>query len=177
MPFILRKIRKNRWYKYEKNELPWLSEGDVQADPLGDLATTKNELSVWQIENDKSNLEQVIAALRANCDDIANIDFALFDSKFLKDIKVAIRRSHGGSKDEMANSIWHYDLFELSAFKLIELTKVIIANAEISRFPEKTVLRLIARSVIRKHIERTQLTSSPKIAAKVDTLLVSEGAT
>jgi hypothetical protein len=77
MPLILRKIRKARWYQYDRSDFPWLLEEDIPADPLGDLATNDNELSVWQINDDKSNLPRVAAALAANCDDISNLDYAL----------------------------------------------------------------------------------------------------
>jgi len=38
----MRIIRKSRWYLKPN----WLSQGDVQADALGDLITKNNELSV-----------------------------------------------------------------------------------------------------------------------------------
>ena len=64
MSFFLRKIRKAKWYKDEKDT--WLADGELQADSLVDLKTDDNALSVWYIEHDKSNLKRVIAALGAN---------------------------------------------------------------------------------------------------------------
>ena len=52
----------------------WLAGDEVQADALVDLSTKDNELSVWLIENDKSNLEHVVTALAANCNTISNLD-------------------------------------------------------------------------------------------------------
>jgi hypothetical protein len=44
VPFFLSKIRKSKWYKH--NDVPWLAEGELQADALGDLATNANALSL-----------------------------------------------------------------------------------------------------------------------------------
>ena len=66
MPLFLRIIRKAKWYKNE--QVPWLPEGELQADTLTDLSTKSNELSVWHIEDDRSNLEQVVTALAAGRD-------------------------------------------------------------------------------------------------------------
>lgn len=54
MAFLLRKIRKNRWYK---EQIEWLPDGELQADPLSDLGTKSNELSVYHVVIDESNLE------------------------------------------------------------------------------------------------------------------------
>jgi hypothetical protein len=74
MPLMLRKIRKARWYQHNQADFPWLLDEDIPADPLGDLVTNDNELSVWQINDDKSNLHRIAAALAANSDDISNLD-------------------------------------------------------------------------------------------------------
>jgi len=169
MPLILRKIRKARWY-YNQSGFPWLLESDIPADPLGDLATNNNELSVWQIDDDKSNLPRVAAALAANGDDISNLDYALFDQKLLNEINITLRPSKGNSPDETANQNWHSDIVELSARKLVELAKAILTHAEIKRIPEKEILHLLAQAVAADQIERTKLRA--KIWAKIDKLAI-----
>ena len=88
MPFILRTIRKSKWYKHER--VPWLVEGELQADALGDLRTSDNELSVWLVEDDESNLEQVVTALAVTRQRISNVDYALFDLQFLSELNIKI---------------------------------------------------------------------------------------
>jgi hypothetical protein len=85
MPFFLRTIRKARWYNVEG--VSWLEKGDIQADPLADLNTKGNELSVWLVENDRSNLEQVVTALAATRTDISNLDYALLDVRLLPELE------------------------------------------------------------------------------------------
>ena len=83
MPFVLRKIRKSKWWKHPG--VPWLAHSDLQADALGDLQTSSNQLSVYHIEDDKSNLEQIVTALAASRDTIANLDYALLDLQIVTD--------------------------------------------------------------------------------------------
>jgi hypothetical protein len=75
VPFVLRKIRKAKWYKHQK--VAWLKAGELQADAIGDLYTENNALSMWLVTDDKSNLQRVAAALAANCEYLGNLDYAL----------------------------------------------------------------------------------------------------
>lgn len=163
MPFFLRTIRKAKWYKNEA--VSWLAEGELQADALADLATKGNELSVWHVEDDRSNLEQVVTALAAGRDNIANLDYALFDQQILSAINIKIKETKGGSPDEKVNA-WHRDLVELSATKLIGLAKAIQTEAAKERILPKDIIRLIKRAVVSGQIERTKLKSG--IVAKIE---------
>ncbi len=51
MTLLLRAIRKGRWL--DAVGLDWLEEDDVAADPLADLTTRQNTLSVWERTNAK----------------------------------------------------------------------------------------------------------------------------
>lgn len=166
----MRKIRKSKWYKNEG--VSWLAEGELQADALGDLNTKNNELSVWCIEDDESNLKEVVTALAAKCDDISNLDYALFDQQLLSEISIRIKATKGGSPYERANDSWHHDLVELSAFKLMELANTILNSAKKGRVPEKAILQQISQAVASGQIERTKL--KPRIVEKIDKLIATE---
>lgn len=64
MPKFLRQVNQNNWYV--ENIKPWLAKGDIPADSLKDVQTTKNELSLWLVYDDLSNLERLAAALVAH---------------------------------------------------------------------------------------------------------------
>ncbi len=83
----MRVVRQARWYKYP--ELDWLPDGGLQADALGDLQTSGNALSVYRVENE-TDRERVIVALAANRDNLANLDYAIFDDAGLASIGIAI---------------------------------------------------------------------------------------
>lgn len=163
MPFLLRTIRKAKWYKNEN--VPWLAEDELQADALADLSTKDNELSVWHIEDDRSNLEQVVTALAAGRDYIANLDYALFDQQILSAINIKIKDTKGGSPDEKVNS-WHRDLVELSATKLMELAKAIQTKAVKERVLPKDIVRLIKQAVESGRINRAKL--KPGVVGKIE---------
>lgn len=162
MPLLLRAIRRNRWYT--SDTVSWLPKGEIQADPLGDLATGNNTLSVWQVEDDKSNLEQVIAALAASRDTVSNLDYAIFDVDLLSSIGIKIEVNEGATPYEMANR-WHRDLVELTATKLVRLAEAILVHSHRERVPEKKVLRLIKDAVQNGQIDKTKL--RPSITTKL----------
>ena len=153
MPFILRKIVQRRWY----NDEPWLAEGAFKSSALMDLRVDDNKLSVWHIEDDKSNLMRVITALAATGDKIQNFDYALLDKKALSELNVRFEYTKGGTPDEQVNNRWHLDLIELSALKLFNLAQAIFISAERDRIPEKQVRQLIVNGVVSGQIDKEKL--------------------
>src|SRR5215510_4864620 len=106
MAFLLRKIRKTRWYRTESFD--WLPNGELPADPLSDLGTKSNELSVYHVAADESNLDRIIASLAANVDQLAHVDFALFDESVISELGIKIKPSKGDLPDDQVNN-WHSD--------------------------------------------------------------------
>jgi len=161
VPFILRKIRKSKWYKHEG--IPWLAEDGLQADALGDLQTSDNSLSVWKVKDDKSNLKRIITALAANGEHISNFDYALFDIQSLLQLNIQTGNLKGNTPDKEAN-VWHLDLIQLSAQNLMDLARKIM-NAERERILEKDILRSIQKGVALGQIDITKLKSG--VRAKI----------
>ena len=143
MALLLRSIRKARWSQPPE----WCDEGDLGADALNDLATKDHALSVWQIEQDESNLERVIAALAAMRDNLSNFDLVLFPEEIVAASGIATNRSEGKSADEEANARWHCDLRMISASKLASLARSIKARGTVRRIPERQVGTLISAGV------------------------------
>lgn len=156
MPLLLRAIRKNRWYTSDSGTVSWLLKGEIQADPLGDLATRDNTLSVWQVEDDNSNLNQVIAALASSRDSISNLDYVVFDIDLLVGTGIKIEINRGATPYEMAN-IWHRDLVELTATKLVRLAETMLTHSRIERILEKKILHLIKDAVQNEQIDKAKL--------------------
>lgn len=166
MPFILRKIRKARWYK---DAHPWLKTGELQADALRDLKTDENVLSVWQILDDKSNLERVVTALATTADNICNLDFALLNIEVLSRLGIEAKTTPGTSRDASANR-WHLELTELSANKVLGLAHALSELGERERVPEPRVLELITKSVIAGDIEKTGLRFKERDMTRIEGL-------
>ena len=141
MPFLLRAIRRNRW----RPELPtWLGSDDVPADPLGDLSTLDNKLSVWYVDDAQQNLGRVSAAIAAGREKIDKLDYALIDIDTLTRLGSESKKTPGESPDDHANKNWHYDLHRLSGKALTSLAKAILPKTESrARLLPKKVKELI----------------------------------
>lgn len=135
MPLLLRKIRKSKWYK--NDSVPWLKEDEIQADALGDIVTSSNTLSVWLVQADKSNLEQVIVALASSCDNISNFDYALINVDLLVNVGIKIEIKEGLTPYSRANP-WHRDLVELTTNKLFKLAEAMFLHSDRERVTEKS---------------------------------------
>jgi len=169
MTFLLRKIRKNRWYKTEP--IDWLLDGELQADPLGDLATKSNELSVYHVVADESNLDRIIASLAVNVEQLSHVDFAIFDEKIISDVGIKMKESEGDLPDEQVNK-WHSDLYEISAVKLLTLAKEINDKAKIERRSFMQVLNMVANSLNNNYFDRSRIKwTSQTDLDKLDKLL------
>ncbi|MBI4485676.1 MAG: hypothetical protein HY655_06655 [Acidobacteria bacterium] len=140
MPLLLRTVRENRWYKAPA--VAWLERGDVPADPIGDLATSQNALSVWLVEPDRSNLERVVRAVAIGKQKVDSAGWVIFDSDLLGPLGIGMVEAPGGTKDEAANA-WHRDLVDLSGNKLIALAKTILERGESGTIPKKRIAQLI----------------------------------
>lgn len=171
MPFVLRKIRKAKWYK--SDGVPWLGEDELQADALVDLATKGNKLSVYVVDDDQANLEQIVTALAANCDYISDFDYALFNREALLEVNIKFENTEGDTPDAIVNS-WHCDLIELSATKMMALATLIWTRAERKRFLSKRVLEMVVKAIASQQIDRTKLRLKPEMVAKIDQLIASE---
>jgi hypothetical protein len=149
MPIFLRTVRENRWYKSEA--APWLERGDVPADPLGDLATSQNRLSVWEVAADRSNLERIVRAVAIGRQHLADTGYVLFDSHLLTAAEITTREEIGTTLDEGANA-WHRDLAELSGNRLVALTKAILQNGESGTILKKRLRELVDEGIRQKQL-------------------------
>ena len=165
MPLILRKIRRSKWYKHEG--VAWLQAGELQADILVDLKTEDNWMSVWLVEDDKSNLDDLLSALAATCAVLSNLDYATLAEDIVSAVGVKIVQTEGDTPNKDVNK-WHHDLVELSVSKVVGLAKAILTSGETKRVQPRQILRLIARAVESGKIDATKL--SEDIRAKLEKL-------
>ncbi|RMF82799.1 MAG: hypothetical protein D6737_00620 [Chloroflexi bacterium] len=159
MPFLLRKVTRPKWYP-----LPWLADGEFQADAFVDLRTRDNKLSVWQVDDERKNLTRLITALAANGNKPDNLDYALLDLQVIQAIGITIATVNGDTPDKAAN-MWHRDLVELSAARLFDLARAIHQHGSIERIPKKQIIGLIHQSIEAGHFEVSDL--KPDLANKL----------
>lgn len=156
MTLVLRLVRQSRWDLPGK--LDWLAAGDIPADPLADFAnTSENCLSVWLVEDDKRDLDDLLAGLAASREKADKLDYVLFTQDHLKAAGIEVCGTSGQTPDEQVNR-HHRDLTFLSAAKVLALTtSVWRENLELKRVNERRVIQLVADAVRRGRISLDKL--------------------
>ena len=130
--------------------------------------TNGNKLSVWIVEEDKSNIQQVVTALAANSDGISNVDYALIPEELVVQLGIKLEHSKGDSADDIVNAQYHRDVVELSAQKLFELAKTLQEKAEKNRYSEKHILGLLVQGIRTGRLDRTRVKLKPDALDKID---------
>ena len=141
MSYLLRKIRKSRWYS--EKPLEWLEAGELQADALSDLATSNNELSFWRVSDNREDIEIVIAALASNCDHVSNVDYLLISETEIAKLNILFQDSPGNSPHPMANERHHCDAKQLNADRLHKLGLAILQNGTRERLSSRKIRPLL----------------------------------
>jgi len=165
---VLRLIRQSRWDSTEKYD--WLGEGDIPADPLADFANTnENCLSVWFVDDDKKDLDDVTAALAASREKADRLDYVLFTQDHLKTAGIEVCETSGQTPDKHVNGL-HRDLTHLSAAKVLALTtRVWHENLGLNRIDQRGAVQLVVAAVCRGRILLEEL--RPKLREDVRSCL------
>jgi hypothetical protein len=122
-------------------------------------------MSVWRIEDDRSNLDRVLTALAANRQDVDHVEYILCDDSIVSDLGIKIVKTEGNTPDTHANRTWHYDLVELSGARLVALANGMFLNSETGLVLNKRVLGLLKAAATNAEIDVLKLSS--KLATKV----------
>jgi hypothetical protein len=170
MGFLLRIIAKTKWYI---EDVPWLLEGDLQADALGDLKTKENKLSLWHVEDDRSNFARLVTALAAARQKPDKFDYALINVEVVDEIDIRRIRSDGDSPDDHVNGTWHWDLYELTAQKLLAFALRIRQHGIIDRVKEKDIKNWLVDGVTQRRFQRDRV--APSMVENLDQLLQARG--
>ena len=157
MTAIFRKLNRKRYW----DNVPWLEQGHIQADATKCLATIKNSLSIFILDESDEKMERVIAALASKRDHLADFDLALFSEDVLQECGIKRRKDQGDTLDREVND-WHEDLIELTMSKVALLASAIKRGGCIKRYNEKKVATSIKNSLSNNFIDPEQI--KPKLA-------------
>lgn len=145
MPFALRAIRKSRWYPEATEE--WLPEGEPPADSLDDLRTKSNQLSIWLIEDDHSNLHRVAAAMASRRDRPDVFEYRLVPLGAVRRLRLRMDQRPGDTADAEANERWHWDVSELTAARLVSVARCLWRHGAPGRILKADVEQLLLHGV------------------------------
>lgn len=160
---LLRKISRPKWISQN-----WMIAGDVPADALVDLRTTKNELSVWRLEADATNLNTIIAALASNkTASVDKFDYVVISEDALDALPIQCVQTTGDSPHADANAKWHCDLVGLTAAKIVGLAnEVKRVEASHQRLLPQAVKEILRSALAAKQLQRSFLT--PTLLAELE---------
>lgn len=162
MPKYLRRIEdENIWLNLKNNNYQsydWLTCGeDIPSEPIIELRPiTDSQLSLYFIYDNDSNLKQVLAALGANRFH-RHAEYILIDDSHLNEFGFKIEKTDGHTKDRQVNEEWHFDLKELSGFKLVTLTKLFLDKGEFEVCYQHDFLKYISESINKGTIHQKKL--------------------
>jgi hypothetical protein len=160
--FLLHTIRRGRWTGNASPE--WLDKEDVIADPVTDLHTKDNALSVWLVDEERRRLPRLFAALAANRDSFSNLDYVLFDRGVLDAVGIRSVETPGKLLDPETRS-WHLDLIELSGLSLVALVRALLESGpEIERVSERKIKSFLQEAMAEGHLPLS------KVSARVRSL-------
>jgi hypothetical protein len=142
VPFLLRKITKSRWFR--EAALAWLPPEELSADAITDLKTADNSLSFWLVNDDRSNLEDMILAVAAAGDFVSHVDYVLIElsSEIEGQFKV---EAEPGETAYTSALPFHRDMCELSATKLLRVAAV-VSRTPRERWQKGDVEKLLCAS-------------------------------
>ncbi len=134
------------WLEIQVTPPTWLNDDDIPADLLPELSTENNTMSVYEIEDDKSNLQDVIASLAANRDDVHRLDYVLIKKNLLTGKGLQFQKTDGDTPHKEVNEKYHWNVIELSGNKISVLGNKIL-NSEIESFDRKKIKTIIAEYI------------------------------
>jgi len=147
LPFLLRKINYKKWIRNPDLD-SWLNENEIPADSLNDLIFNlkNNSISAWKVEDDNSNLNDIIIALATNPDYISELSYILIDLNILPKYGIEYNEISGETKYNKANQLWHLNLIKLSGKKALILAQEFFNKGEKKRIYKKQLLKLFEKN-------------------------------
>lgn len=157
MNYCVRQIRKRRWIAETT-----FSKKDFPADPLADLNTQQNSLSVFEITEDKSNFNDILIhfATKSEYDGFNAVEYVLIDVNKLEKLGFSIKRSEAVTKYPKCKT-FHRDLVSLTADKICELARIIDPN-NISFVVKKDVIDLVKCAILKGDLDINKLNEKMK---------------
>ncbi len=167
MTFAIRVIRKGRWnFDGRISAIP-----DYPADPLADLETSGNALSIYCVSTEVE-IERLAAGIAATRDNIDNVDYAAVDLSALNLVGLRTEQVAGKTPDEIVNS-WHQDIVGLTIGSILDLAGIIY-RVEKKRINEKRIGQLLIGSAANGHIKKLSV-PKPKMQIAIEELLTKAG--
>jgi hypothetical protein len=167
MPYF-RKVKGSKWDKESNGET--YQPLTLPSDPVGDLGTTQGVLSLWYVNEDLSNLNDVILGVLANNNTFSHLDYALLPDVDLSRLPILVTSTAGRTTYDPARA-YHRNLEVQTAAKLVDLACTIINVAQFERIPKDDCIDRLVQAIREKRIDPSQL--NPELRPRLEQLLSS----
>ena len=155
--YLIRKINKAKWFQVDI-----INDSDVSADAITNcLTTSRNKLSVWNIENE-DDIEQAVLAIASSLEHIETIDVIILNTDILREYDINIITSTGNTPIESLKEI-HRDLSGLTFSKLGQIKEHIverIRNDKLKRYTKGKLKKLLLNAIDTGILELEDLNDS-----------------
>jgi hypothetical protein len=161
---LLRKLdRIQTWDLDDRASFPWLRAGEFQADPLSDLNTSGNTISVYEIDEDEENLTQVAGAISIGRGKYDRFDYVLFPESVVSDLGLRLVNTLGQTADAQVNQC-HRDISDISAQRLVELVaRIVRSQRRIDSVTRRDLIKSIIEGLNAGRIKHTDIKSLDKV--------------
>lgn len=154
MSYLVRKVEAAKW-----RQNPITEGAEVSADAITNCMKTKrNSISVWEIAEEASINEAILAIVSAS-DHIDTIDVALLPLQSVIDAGITLQSTPGITPvPELVNS--HRDISELNYHSLGIIKDIIVDQFKmdrVTRYTKKQLKTLILEAVDSNRLDRTLL--------------------
>jgi hypothetical protein len=153
MSYYLRELYSN--IKWERTRFPtWLKEGELPSCIIRDLRADDNALSIWEIDEDKSNLPGVIAALvAAQRKSVKNdFDYALIAENHLNEITFKPIKTPGKTPYGVIN-VYHRDIQNLSINGVVYFADLLSRYGELNRMDWREIVTQLKTANEKKQLD------------------------
>ncbi len=122
MPLIFREIGNKSWWDKAHDEFAWLGKDELVGDVFKGVKTIRGTLSAYWIDDDRTDLARVVAALACKRSSLENFDYVLVPANELES-NFEILQTPGSTADDLVNGL-HRDIVRLTAANLLNLVIV-----------------------------------------------------
>lgn len=157
MELVVRKINRNRWPQNNEDNV-----FEIASDAITNcLKSSKNTLSVWEID-DENKLDEAVLALSANFQHLESIDVIILDGKDLIKANVNFRHTKGITPVKDLEHK-HIDLCDLNYFSIgiiaEHIAQRIVCN-KIKRYNVSDLKRIIKDAIATNRLRIEDLNES-----------------
>lgn len=155
--FVFRSIGNKHWYSDDQPDFKdWLADGELVADALKELRTTRGSLSVYRVDSEKRSFDRVVSAYACTRNSLNDIDYVLLPLEVIE-ASFDISATLGETADDEVNEM-HLDIEHLSASKLLLLAHIFQDHhSSMVRIRKKLITSKIRISIERKHLDFSRI--------------------